>query len=263
MWQLLTVSAGLGLLLIVLCVELWAGFLLVFWWLAFWPGVKKPWLIRPEVPTWGRRDVQIQDIKKLKHVQWSSPDMLDEKPLMLEYASASKKKKKTVSNWHISLFTSPCPGSSVAVVNSEMCQLLTVSAGLGLLLIVLCVELWAGRKTPTYLLTIYNRKKYFRTDSLTRIPYKIKEQLIRSQACLNHLFFYSRFDASLYSAGTQHEKPLGGGDSSVVRAPDSWFKGRGFESLQERRENFLLQGRLSVLTLVSVSVPSPYYRSST
>ena len=28
------------------------------------------------------------------------------------------------------------------------------------------------------------------------------------------------------------------GDSSVVRAPDSWLKGRGFESLLERRENF-------------------------
>ena len=49
----------------------------------------------------------------------------------------------------------------------------------------------------------------------------------------------------------------GGGDSSVVRAPDSWLKGRGFESLLERRENFLLQGRLSVLTLISVSVPPP------
>ena len=47
------------------------------------------------------------------------------------------------------------------------------------------------------------------------------------------------------------------GYSSVVRAPDSWSKGRGFESLLERRENFLLQGPLSVLTLISVSVPSP------
>ena len=55
----------------------------------------------------------------------------------------------------------------------------------------------------------------------------------------------------------------GGGGSSVVRAPDSWLKGRGFESLLERRENFLLQGRLSVLTLISVSVPPPCYRSST
>ena len=36
-------------------------------------------------------------------------------------------------------------------------------------------------------------------------------------------------------------KYVGGGDSSVVRAPDSWSKGRGFESLQERPENFLLQ----------------------
>ena len=56
---------------------------------------------------------------------------------------------------------------------------------------------------------------------------------------------------------------FGGGDSSVVRAPDSWLKGRGFESLLERRENFLLQGRLSVLTLISVSVPPPCYHSST
>ena len=44
-------------------------------------------------------------------------------------------------------------------------------------------------------------------------------------------------------------------DSSAVRAPDSWLKGRGFESPQERRKNFLLQGQLSVLTLISVSVP--------
>ena len=46
-----------------------------------------------------------------------------------------------------------------------------------------------------------------------------------------------------------------GGDSSVVRAPDSKLKGRGFEYLLERQENFLLQGRLSVLTPISVSVP--------
>ena len=54
-----------------------------------------------------------------------------------------------------------------------------------------------------------------------------------------------------------------GGDGSVVRAPDSWLKGRGFESLLELRENFVLQGRLSVLTLISVSVPPPCYHSST
>ena len=45
------------------------------------------------------------------------------------------------------------------------------------------------------------------------------------------------------------------GNSSVARAPDSWLKGLGFESLLERRDNFLLQGQLSVLTLILVSVP--------
>ena len=54
-----------------------------------------------------------------------------------------------------------------------------------------------------------------------------------------------------------------GGDSSVVRAPDSWTKGRGFESPQERRETFLLHGQLSVLTLISISVPPPCYCSRT
>ena len=41
------------------------------------------------------------------------------------------------------------------------------------------------------------------------------------------------------------------------------LKGCGFESLLEQRENFHLQGRLSVLTLILVSVPPPCYRSST
>ena len=53
------------------------------------------------------------------------------------------------------------------------------------------------------------------------------------------------------------------GDSSVVKAQESSWKGRGFESLQERQENFLLQGQLSVLTLILVSVPPLCYRSST
>ena len=74
------------------------------------------------------------------------------------------------------------------------------------------------------------------------------------------------FPWCMYAARAMHikRKPRwlnwGGGDSSVVRAPDSWLKGRGFESLLE---NFLLQGRLSVLTLISVSVPPPCYHSST
>ena len=40
-------------------------------------------------------------------------------------------------------------------------------------------------------------------------------------------------------AERQPTSNLGSGDSSVVKAPDSWWKGRGFESLLERRENFL------------------------
>ena len=41
----------------------------------------------------------------------------------------------------------------------------------------------------------------------------------------------------------------GSRDSSVVRAPDLWLKGHnhGFEFLQEWQENFLLQGKLSVV----------------
>ena len=56
---------------------------------------------------------------------------------------------------------------------------------------------------------------------------------------------------------------LENGNSSAVRVPDSWSKDRGNESWQERLENFLLQGQLSVLTLISVSVPPPCYRSFT
>ena len=52
-------------------------------------------------------------------------------------------------------------------------------------------------------------------------------------------------------------------DSSVVRAPDPWPKGHRFESLQELRENFLLQGQLSALTFISVSVPPPHVTAVT
>ena len=74
---------------------------------------------------------------------------------------------------------------------------------------------------------------------------------------------WARFVRVDISLAMRARPRLGGGDSSVVRAPDSWLKGRGFESLLERRENFLLQGRLSVLTLILVSVPPPCYHSST
>ena len=56
---------------------------------------------------------------------------------------------------------------------------------------------------------------------------------------------------------------LGSGNSSVVREPDSWLKGCRFESLQERRENFLLQGQLSVLTFYFSIRSNLCYCSST
>ena len=55
---------------------------------------------------------------------------------------------------------------------------------------------------------------------------------------------------------------LGSGDSSVVRVLDLWSKGLGFESREEQWDNFLLLGQLSVLTLISVSVPPLCYHSS-
>ena len=41
----------------------------------------------------------------------------------------------------------------------------------------------------------------------------------------------------------------------MVRVPDLQLKGHGFESLQVQRKNVILQGQLSVLTLLSVTVP--------
>ena len=53
------------------------------------------------------------------------------------------------------------------------------------------------------------------------------------------------------------------GISSVVRVLISRLKSQGFESLQERMENFLLQGQLSVPTLILGSVPPQSYCSNT
>ena len=104
---------------------------------------------------------------------------------------------------------------------------------------------------------------FWPTPGLTVVPFGptpgVTDSCVLTYIRLNScVLTYSRLknESSGLSAG-------GGGDSSVVRAQDSWLKGRGFESLLERRENFLLQGRLSVLTLISVSVPPPCYHSST
>ena len=120
------------------------------------------------------------------------------------------------------------------------------------------------------------RRHYIHTEWLHHL-----NCLLWVASCLLLFFFYSfLFQASNYrfiiiiskssyrSSSSRRRRRrsynyVGSGDSSVVRAPDSWSKGRGFEYLHERRENFLLQGQLSVLTLFSVSVPPPCYRSST
>ena len=58
------------------------------------------------------------------------------------------------------------------------------------------------------------------------------------------------------------------GDSSAVRATDSWSKGREFESRQERRENFLLRINFVCWLLFWYPFhppppPTPCYHSST
>ena len=55
--------------------------------------------------------------------------------------------------------------------------------------------------------------------------------------------------SGFYTWVTNTVTDSGSRDSSLVRAPDSSSKGCGFESRQERRENFLLQSQLCALTL--------------
>ena len=52
------------------------------------------------------------------------------------------------------------------------------------------------------------------------------------------------------------------GDSSVVRAPGPWSNGPQVRIPEEAAGECLLQGQLSVLTLILVSVPPPCYGSS-
>ena len=48
-----------------------------------------------------------------------------------------------------------------------------------------------------------------------------------------------------------------------LQSADSWSKGCGFETQQERQKKLFLHGQLSVLTLISVSVSPLCYCSST
>ena len=58
-------------------------------------------------------------------------------------------------------------------------------------------------------------------------------------------------DSSMIKASDSRSK---GRNSSMVKASDSRLKGRGFESQQERWENFFLQGQPSVLTLIVIII---------
>ena len=60
--------------------------------------------------------------------------------------------------------------------------------------------------------------------------------------------------------GARMARNLGSRDGLVVKMPDSWTKGRGFKSWWQK---FLLHGQLSVLSHISVSIPPPFYCSST
>jgi len=70
-------------------------------------------------------------------------------------------------------------------------------------------------------------------------------------------------DAWVYAAGFRFQTTYINIYWGAGIAPVLWSNGRRFESLQERRENFLLRGQLSVLTLISVSVRLTCFRSST
>ena len=120
---------------------------------------------------------------------------------------------------------------------------------------------WSGQ---TILQTVSQSSRNTHTVSLMVWNVTSVSSLVRKipQAVSQPGHRHGQSDGPKYQSVHRKDNPRGR-DSSVVRAPDSWLKGRGFESLLERRENFLLQGRLSVLTLISVSVPPPCYHSST
>ena len=73
------------------------------------------------------------------------------------------------------------------------------------------------------------------------------------------------FTLSLLRLRILHDRHEESGDSSVVRAPDSWSKGPGFDCgvFAGAAGDCLLQGQLFLLTRISVSVLPPCYRSST
>ena len=71
---------------------------------------------------------------------------------------------------------------------------------------------------------------------ISRIKVKTLRQSLIFLCCLLYhlpgIFFLTNWTHSV-----KHFINSGGPNSSVVREADSWSKGRGFESLQERREN--------------------------
>ena len=128
--------------------------------------------------------------------------------------------------------------------------------------------------TPSQPVQLYSGKDYSATLKvfLKAVSGYKQELVAHGIECQNTFFFPPAHDLLVSWKMMQRHSPppillhlspvILAGESSVVRVLDSWSKGRWFESLQEQHENFLLQGQLSVLTLISVSVPPLCYRSS-
>ena len=117
-------------------------------------------------------------------------------------------------------------------------------------------------------------------DQSPAYPFSVALQARLAPAPVQSLFEVAslHFDFSHLTSNTNEEDPssntwslskavswLVSLDSLLVRwrAPDSWSKGCESESRQERRENFLLQSQLCVLTLIRCPLHPPCYRSGT
>ena len=127
----------------------------------------------------------------------------------------------------------------------------------------LCVTASLMSSCPTYYMTFWLRCASALHNCAVLVPRNPCIHKHRERLKLNP--FESRWGYSYHldSGKMWVLHRLGSGDSSVVRAPDSCSKCRGFEFPQERRENCLFRGQLSVLILISASASPLCHRSGT